>query len=100
MSTEKFYDDRPVAKDTATNGGSEVTIGATSATLVAANTNRLQVVITNTHATQTLTLNYGGTAVAGAGIKVVAGQTWVEDKYLGQINAIASGAGRRNGGLK
>ena len=82
-----------VAKDTAKNPGSSVTIGTTSATLVSSYGARTGVYITNTHASNTLTLSLGGTAVANEGIRLTAGQAVYIDDYTGQINAIASGAG-------
>ena len=76
----------------AKNDGSVVSIGAASAALVAENRERLEVFITNTHGTQTLSLSLGGTAVAGEGIVLKAGESVVITSFLGAINAIGSGA--------
>ena len=76
----------------AKNDASTVSIGAASAALVAENRERLDVWITNNHATQILWLSLGGTAVVGEGIKVAAGETRQISSFMGAINAIATGA--------
>ena len=77
----------------AKNPGSVVTVGTASAALVAENRERLEVFITNTHATQVVSLSLGGTAVAGSGIVLAAGASIVITSFMGAINAIGSGAG-------
>lgn len=76
----------------AKNPGSVVSIGAASAALVAENEERIEVFITNTHATQTLSLSLGGTAVAGSGIVLRSNESVVISSFTGAINAIGSGA--------
>lgn len=77
----------------AKNDGSTVTIGAASAALVAANPYRVEVFVKNTHASQTISLSLGGTAVADEGIVLRAGEGIVIDSFKGAITAIGSGAG-------
>lgn len=76
----------------AKNDASVVSIGTASAALVAENRNRIEVFIKNTHATQSVSLSLGGTAVAGEGIVLAAGEGIVIDSFVGAINAIGSGA--------
>ena len=76
----------------AKNPASVVSIGTASAELVAVNEERIEVFIKNTHATQTVSLALGGTAVAGSGIVLTAGQDIVISSFTGAINAIGSGA--------
>ena len=59
---------------------------------VAENEERIEVFITNTHATQTLSLSLGGTAVAGSGIVLRSNESVVISSFTGAINAIGSGA--------
>lgn len=74
---------------------SKVTAGTSSGVLVAANANRRTIVVTNTHATQRVTLNFGGTAVLDTGITIMPNGSYnmgVDDYFSGDINVIASGA--------
>lgn len=77
---------------------SDVTIGATSAQVVAANAGRKYLLVQNDHATQTLWLKFGAAAVVNEGIRVGAGEArefspakWNNDPRV--LNGIASGAG-------
>lgn len=79
-------------KTTAKNGASVASIGATSAQLAAANIDRHELHVTNTHASQVLSLGLGVTAVAGSGIVIPAGGYRVIT-FAGVVNAIGSGAG-------
>lgn len=78
----------------AINDGSVVSIGAASATVAAASPSRTTLWIKNTHATQTLSLSLGGTAVAGEGIHLAAGEGIVITgaEWKGAVNGIGSGA--------
>lgn len=73
------------------------TVGATSAVLAAQNRGRLKVVVTNTHATQTLSIAFATvvdsapTAVAGSGVIVSAGGRFETD-FRGALAVIGSGA--------
>lgn len=70
-----------------------VTVGAASTEVLAANPQRVEAFISNTHASQDLDLSLGGTAVAGEGIRVEAGEVVQITSFTGQINGIGSGAG-------
>lgn len=79
-------------RTSAINDGSVVSIGTTSATVGAASPSRTRLWITNTHATQSLSLSLGGTAVVGEGIHLLAGQS-VEisgAEWKGAVNGIGS----------
>ena len=80
-------------RSTAKNPSSVASIGAASATLVAANRDRLELFLKNTHATQSVSLNLGTeAAVAGEGIVLAAGEGIAITSYSGAITAIGSGA--------
>ena len=79
-------------KDVADEGGKSVTVGTSSATLAAANVDRVGIYISNTHATNYLTVAFEATAVAGEGIYLAPGAVLYDDTYTGIITGIASGA--------
>jgi hypothetical protein len=85
---------RPVVQsDTAKTPASSATIGASSATVVAANPQRVSVTLCNDHATQIVYLALGATAVANTGIRLnAAGGTITLTSYTGIITGIATGA--------
>lgn len=79
--------------DTAKTPASAATIGTSSGTVVAANDSRVEVTITNDHATNIAYLALGPTAVANTGIRLnAAGGSYTTRAYTGIITAIASGA--------
>ena len=82
-------------KDTANQPGTSVTVGAASATLLAANDTRAEVTICNDHATQVVYLKLAASAAeANKGIRLnAAGGSWTSNAYTGEIRAIATGAG-------
>jgi hypothetical protein len=85
---------RPAQNDTAKTTTGTVTIGGSSATVVAANPGRVEITIVNDHATQIAYLSLGGTAVVGSGIRLnAAGGSYTTNAYTGAINGIATGAG-------
>lgn len=70
-------------------------VGTTSNQLVAANSNRKGLILTNTHATQTVSLGLGATAVANSGIILGPGGVWAMGEFdftTVAVNGIASGA--------
>lgn len=72
-----------------------VTIGTSSATLVSANGSRTGLIITNTHASNRLSLGFGATAVDGRGVVLWPRDSFVMDAFsfsTAQVNAIASAA--------
>lgn len=79
-------------KTTAKTGAGTASIGAASTQLAAANVDRRELWVKNTHATQTLSLGLGVTAVANAGIVLAAGETAILTEWAGIVNAIGSGA--------
>jgi hypothetical protein len=85
-------------RDRAKTSGS-ATVGTTSAVIVADNPNRLQLTITNDHATQIVYLAFATssaspTAVSGSGVRLsAAGGQFTTNSYTGPVAAIASGAG-------
>ena len=81
--------------DTAKTPKTTVTVGAADTSLVAANPSRVCVFIQNTHATQTVDLALGATAVAANGIRLPAAMALPLQitSFTGEIRAIASGAG-------
>lgn len=71
------------------------TIGTTSQSLVGANASRKGLIITNTHASNVLSLAFGTTAVAGSGIVLWPRDSFCMDAYslsTAAINAVASAA--------
>lgn len=71
------------------------TAGVASGTVLASNASRKTIIITNTHSTNRVTLNFGSTAVLDTGITIMPGSSYnMSDReyFSGQINAIASGA--------
>lgn len=87
----------PVAA--AHNGGSAVSVSNASTLIAAANAGRRRLSITNRSLTAMLTLNYGGTAVSGAGDclapaadAVHPGGSIVITDYSGVVNGIMSAA--------
>lgn len=81
--------------DSVTPTHSSVTAGAASSTMLASNASRKTVIVTNTHATNRVTLKFGATAVLDTGITIMPGGAYSMgqlDYYNGQIDCIASGA--------
>jgi len=79
---------------TATAPGT-ATIGTSSSQVVAAATTRKGLIITNTHATQRVSLAFGTAAVLDSGVTLMPGQSFIMDEYsfhTGAVNAWASGA--------
>lgn len=78
-----------------TNAG--VTIGAASVSVLVANESRKRVIIVNSHATQSVWLSLGATAVVGQGIYLAPNggsfEIAPDEVWTGQILGIASGAG-------
>lgn len=88
------YPDLVISRGGNTMTVSQVTIGATSATLLAANPKRVKVLIKNTHATQTLDISGATPAVDDAEWQVApASADKLELEYTGIIYAISDGAG-------
>jgi len=88
------YPDLVVGRGGDTLSTSQVTIGATSATLLAANTKRVKVLVKNTHATQSLHVSSAATATALNGFEIEpAGAEVVEIESTALLTAISSGAG-------
>lgn len=85
--------DQPLLQSDSAKAPTFATIGAASGVVVAANTTRVGVYITNDHATQVLYLGFGAAAVVGSGIRVNAagGQVYIPN-FTGAINGIATGA--------
>lgn len=82
-----------VQSDTAKTPTSSATIGGTSAAVVPANAQRVEVTICNDHATQIAYLALGATAVLNQGIRLApAGGSYTTQAFTGAINAIATGA--------
>lgn len=68
-----------------------VTVGTSSATVVDANPGRIEVTVTNDHASNTVYLALGDTAESNKGIRLnAAGGSYTTHAYTGQITAIAS----------
>lgn len=80
------------ATDTQTTANDSVSVGTSSATVAAANPDRICLWVSNDHATQVLYLSLGATAVASKGIRVSAGQTVAIREFTGAVYGIASGA--------
>jgi hypothetical protein len=80
-----------VSASTAITPKAVVSVGAADQQIVAAS-NRVAVWLSNTHATQTVDLAFGATAVAGQGIRLKAGETQKFCEFTGEIRGIASGA--------
>jgi len=70
-------------------------VGVADQALVSQNFSRKGLILTNTHATQRVSLAFGATAVLDSGITIMPGQQWKMDEYSysnSAIRAIASGA--------
>lgn len=80
--------------DTAVTPKGVVSVGAADQQIVAANAARSVVFLQNTHATQTVDLAFGATAVAGQGIRLPAAMALPVQitAFTGEIRGIASGA--------
>lgn len=82
-------------KTSVTPSHSKVTVTGTTGTLVASNSSRKTVFITNTDLTNRVTLNFGGSAVLDTGLTLMPGSSYqmgVDDYFNGQINAISAGS--------
>lgn len=87
-----FRTNPPVQSDTAKTAADSVSVGTSSATVVAANPDRVSVTICNDHATQVLYLALGATAVVNKGIRVnAAGGQVTITAYTGIITGVATG---------
>lgn len=80
--------------DAAFEPGTSVSVGAASAVVAAANPRRVEITITNDHASNILYLRLGAsTALVNTGIRVnAAGGSYTTRAYTGEIRGIASGA--------
>lgn len=90
-----FRNIQPITQvDAAAQPGTSVSVGATSTVVAAANPARVEITITNDHATQILYLKLGAVAAeANKGIRLnAAGGSYTTNAYTGEIRAIASGA--------
>lgn len=82
-------------KSTAINGAGTHTTSATPSTstqVVAANTLRAEITITNNGSTGTVYLGIGATAVVGGGVRLEPGQAYYSGSYRGVINSISTTA--------
>ncbi len=70
-----------------TGTASSVSQSATSVQILAANANRVEAIIRN-DANQELFLQFGATATTSAAIKLEKGDTYIADKYTGEISGI------------
>jgi hypothetical protein len=85
--------DALVQADEAINPGSVATVNAVDGNVVAAKGARVEITLTNDHATNVIYLSLGGTAVVGQGIRLnAAGGSYTTSAYTGAVNAIATGA--------
>ena len=77
-----------------TGAASSVGVSATSVSLIAANTARREVIIRN-DTNNNLYLAHGATATLSSAVKLKKGDTYIEDKYTGEISGIwdATGGG-------
>lgn len=90
-----YRNTQPVRQtDVASEPGTAVSVGTTSTVIAAANPDRVEITITNDHATQILYLKLAGAAAeANKGIRVnAAGGSYTTNAYTGEIRGIASGA--------
>ena len=74
---------------------STVSRSATSTTLIAANADRVEVIIRN-DSNGTMYISLTGTATTSSTIELLKGDTFFEDKYTGIISGIWSSAGAGN----
>lgn len=82
--------------DIAKNPGDGIDVSGSNIQVVAANKDRVEVTLTNDHASQIIYLSLGGTAALNAGIRLNPnGGSWSSGAYSGAISAIASGATTR-----
>jgi hypothetical protein len=79
--------------DTARNPGSQVSVGAADTLIAAANGDRVEITITNDHATQVVYLKLGAAGELNKGIRLnAAGGSYTTNAYTGEIRGFASGA--------
>lgn len=85
--------DALVQADEALNSGSVATVGTVDSNVVTAKGARVEITLTNDHASNVIYLSLGGTAVVGQGIRLnAAGGSYTTSAYTGAVNAIATGA--------
>jgi len=75
-----------------TGTATSVAISATSVTLIAANSDRREVIIRN-DTNQDLYIAHGATATTSSAVRLKKDDTYIEDKYTGVISGIWSSAG-------
>jgi hypothetical protein len=77
----------------ATTPHGTASVGGTAGSVVAANPNRVRLILGNDHASQVIYLSLGGTAELNKGIRLnaVGGQINLEG-YTGAVSAIATGS--------
>lgn len=78
-----------------TGAESTVARSATSVTILAANTSRVEAIIRN-DSNATLYLSLTGTATTSSTVQLLKGDTYFEDKYTGIITGIWDSAGAGN----
>lgn len=71
---------------------SQVTVGVVSVALVSQNNSRRSLTIQNLGAAP-IYLAYGQAALVATGIQIPSNGIYIEDRYLGAVNAISSAAG-------
>lgn len=83
----------PVAQSDTANQSTAVSVGTSSVTVADANPDRVEITVTNDHATQIVYLCLGATAESNKGIRLnAAGGSYTTHAYTGVVSAIASGA--------
>jgi hypothetical protein len=79
--------------DVAFNPGSAVAVTTSSTPVASANGGRVEMTITNDHATAIVYLSLGGTAAVSTGIRLnAAGGSYTTHAYQGAVTAIGSAA--------
>ena len=94
MATGRQRSNQATQADTAFQGGTTVSVGGTSTSVAAANPTRVEITITNDHASQIVYLKLAAAAAElNKGIRLnAAGGSYTTRAYTGEIRAIASGA--------
>lgn len=90
--TRTYHGQMVTQSDTAKQPKGAVSVGTSDTLLVAANPYRVELTITNDHATQIVWLAFGATAEVSKGIRLnAAGGADNIGAYTGAVRAIASG---------
>lgn len=82
--------DDPPPRTAAASAPAAVTVGTTAVQLLAARTGRTALLVQNTDATGEVYLGFGADPDTDNGIRLKPGESFGDDRYTGEVNAIAA----------